>query len=200
MKSVYSTAGRGSAPKNNLTPNNYYICTYEVGPELTMGPVAAGGVTPRSEYCQVFNAEDCAKEWTDRCQFIANDKSFAPNQANPISLPCDSCQSNTVGNNLLIETARRKYCTLTGDLKTVGLNVLGTQYSNTIARNYGTSQICKCDDPAKMDQDPVMNQLLDREIGYDIVMNIYRNCMREKIDISNTRLYKKAIVLESLGY
>lgn len=188
-----------TAGNNALAPNNYYICTYELGPELTMGPVGHGAVTPKSEYCQVFNAEDCAQNWTDRCQYIANDMTVVPNVANPIRLPYGNNKQTTVGDNLLVEVARKKYCQLVGDVQTVGLNVLGTQYSQTIPKNYANTQVCTCD-PTAIDDDVVMNQILDREIGYDIIMNIYRTCGRNNIDISKTRLFKKARVLEQLGY
>jgi hypothetical protein len=195
----------------NVYLNNYYVCTYEYGPQNAV--IGNNSVTPRSDYCQVFNASDCANEWTERCQMIANDNTFSPNLANPLKNTHTNLNNlsggSSVGSNLLIETARRKYCkfftkdssgNITDNVPMNLKTVRGANVSHEVYQPVADFQICVPSSSEQLENDPVIQQLLQKNIGYDIIMNIYRSSKRMNIDISNTSLYRKAKTLEAYGY
>lgn len=195
----------------NIYLNNYYVCTYEYGPQNSV--IGNGSVTPRSSYCQVFNSQDCANEWTERCQMIANDRTMIPNLANPLKNSVENLNNSkgagTVGDNLILETARNKYCKyLSRDMNGKYTDkvtfqkeiVLGANVEWDVYKPVADTMFCVAPSAEAIENDPVIIQLLDRDIGYDVIMNIYRNTKRMNIDISKTALYKKAKVLESYGF
>lgn len=195
----------------NVYLDNYYVCTYEFGPQNSV--IGNTSVTPRSQYCQVFNSQDCAQNWSERCQMIANDMTMSPNLANPLKNTVTNLNgsfgASTIGSNLLLETARNKYCKYlsrdeyTGKyIDSVPLqkqDVLSTNVAWDVYKPVADTMLC-IGNTEDLENDPVMNQVLDRDIGYDIIMNIYKNTARMGIDIRNTRLYRKAKQLEAYGY
>ena len=153
---------------------------------------------PRSQKCQSYMAQRCAEKWDGFCEYAY----AANNEISPNTLQQRSWEGNlgltgelTTGQQILQNTAERKYCTFPTcsprcekfdptdpDSPTI------TFFDNTNTLGGNCVPICRVD-PATVDSDPVMDRLLyNPTVAATTLINICNTSKREGTDLSGTKL------------
>jgi hypothetical protein len=160
---------------------------------------------PRSQKCQLYMAERCAKKWDGFCEFFYrehNNTSFQRNQPYP---NCNINQSYlgsyglnpqlTTGQQLLSNTAQLKYCDFANcqakyePFDPMNPNSPMISYYVDGALGENCIPICNKINVAELDNDPVLNRLIaDPMAGGATLINMCNTAQREGIDLNNTKL------------
>jgi hypothetical protein len=170
--------------------NTKYFCTFDdVDADLArgMGGVAQKG--PMSQNCAIYNKLDCSKNWDDRCRFLANDA--RPKRTTSTSLMGYDNGSFSQGEDLVVESARTRFCNVTGGV-IKSFNVLDyTDCTLNVTDQFmGYSFECN-QEPKDLDNDPLFNEMINRRLGNDIVLNLYKNAINNGKNVKGTLLERR---------
>lgn len=160
---------------------------------------------PRSEKCQAYMSERCAKNWDGFCEYAYKEqgvhKQWPFNQYWPNNLlnrifgTAYNVPAST-GEQLLQNTAMRKYCTLPTCQKRCEPfdPLVPNSPTITLYDSYETDQgcfpVCRVE-PTNIDNDPVMNRMLAKpELCAPVLINICNTSQREGTNLGNTKLGK----------
>jgi hypothetical protein len=157
---------------------------------------------PMNPTCQAYMAERCAKKWDGFCEYYY--KQYGPNGQkwpvqqtwpNTVWRPWEAqygiSQNLTMGDQLLRNTAERKYCTLSG-CRPVVKPLDPTDPNSPMVTTYdsyeGCIPTCKVN-PSEIDNDPVMNRMLaNPDIAPATLINICNTCKNKNIDLRGTKI------------
>lgn len=158
---------------------------------------------PRSEKCQLYMSERCAKNWDGYCEYFYKTK--GPNGEWPYNQRWPnmgeaaqtglSPASLTTGEQLLQDTAQRRFCKFASNCKKCEepFDPMNPQservykYRNTIT---GGKCVPVCSvDPSSIDNDPVMDRLLTNpSVGAGTLINICNTSRNLGVDLSGTKV------------
>lgn len=162
---------------------------------------------PRSQPCQAYMAERCANEWDGFCEYFYREHgpggTWPNNQEWPNLQPrywevrYGLNQNLTTGEQLLRNTAERKYCTYENcKAHCEPFNPLDpdspsiTFYRDANGNNSSCIPICNVN-PATIDSDPVMDRMLKNpRAAAGTIINICNTAQRTGTDLSGTKLGK----------
>lgn len=200
----YSTLNKLSSKNVYCPPSNLHdpltMCLVNtMDRKLQFGGEIGNRSGPQSEECQSYLSQRCAKQWDGFCEYVytqySTDKSFPNNKRtfNPLMSAWEREQGilspQTVGDHLVHNTAREKFCTYTDCM------IKEEPFSPFVAnsakiKKYHGKCIPRCTvDPATIDQDPVMNRALRNPVASaQTIMNICNTSRRENVDLSNTKI------------
>ena len=158
----------------------------------------------RSRKCQLYMAQRCAENWDGFCEYYYRDRAGCqwpdrqqwPNTVQPRGWACQEgvAPPLTTGEQLLQNTAERKYCTyLNCEKQCEKFNPMDpssptiTYYTDT---GYGENCIPVCNvDPSTIDDDPVMDRMIaNPKAAAGTLINICNTAKRQGTDISGTKL------------
>lgn len=170
--------------------NTKYFCTFDdVDADLARG---MGGVKqrgPMDPNCQIYNKLDCAKNWDDRCEFLS--ENTRPKSGSASSLWNYNNGTLTQGDDLIVEAARTRFCKVDGGVEHT-FNVLDYTDCTLKVKDMRMGNKFNCVyDPKLLDNDPLFNKMIQRNLGDDIVLNIYKNAINNKMNVKGTLLEKR---------
>ena len=200
----YSTLGKISSKNVYCTPNNLNdplsMCLVEtMDRKLQFGGEMGRMSGPRSEQCQSFLSQRCAKQWDGFCEYVYNQ--YGENGSWPNNKPTFNplysnwernqglAQPYPIGEHLVHNTAKEKYCTYT-DCQVSQEPFSPFVANSPLIKKYKGRCIPVCKvDPKTIDQDPVMERVLANPMANaGLLINICNTSKREKIDLSNTKI------------
>jgi hypothetical protein len=173
------------------------------------GSIASTAFGAASQNCQRFMTQRCADKWDGFCEYYYREQN---GQNTPIYNPRPNLEQDrpwesefgfntnlTLGEQLLRNTAERKYCTYPGcEPQCEPFDPTNPDSPNIIyfkpSAGSGCSRcncvpVCGNVNPKGLDNDPVMNRLLDNpDAGMATLINICNTTRRQGIDLSGTRL------------
>ena len=201
--SYYSIGNFGSENSAQANPVTYcFVSGLDSGAYHNLGGQNIAG--PDNGQCQVFSAAYCANNWDGVCEYASRDTAFGAPIVNTVAQPNGIYNPTNRGEILVRNTAAEKYLKAMSpncsrqyepfDPTTAGSPLISrwmpieqgcgnfSNYnSNTCIPVYGV-------DPAKIDNDPVMNKILSKpSIAMDILVNIYNNADLDAL--KGTKLY-----------
>ena len=156
---------------------------------------------PRSQQCQAFMAERCAKKWDGFCEYAFREQRSNPNNLPQPNMIQQSWQNTSglgqisldTGGQLLQNAAQRKYCTFANctprsepfdPTNPSGARI--TVYDNMDGR--GCLPVCQAD-PATVDADPLMQRMLLNPVAAaPTLINICNTSRRNGVDLEGTQL------------
>jgi hypothetical protein len=158
---------------------------------------------PRSQNCQLYMADRCADKWDGFCEYYYQKHqsrgNWPENQSWPNTVQFDGfqLQNNTLGNQLLLNTAEKRFCEYpTCVPKQESFDPMNpnapkiTYYTNPTDSSSGCIPVCRVN-PSSIDKDPVMNRMLaNPSAAAPIMINICNTAKREGIDLSGTKIGK----------
>jgi hypothetical protein len=145
--------------------------------------------------CQIYMADRAAKNWDWYAENLSFNPEPLPTMINP-GYDVELNQIKNLGDAFLVNTAYQKYCQFPG-ARYIQENLFPTNASSPII-NIRVGGIPECTvDPNTIDDDLLMEKILHRQIGDDLLLNIWNTSMRKGVDITNTRVgrYIKQFVL-----
>lgn len=160
------------------------------------GSTASKQYGPSSKKCQLYMAQRCADKWDGFCEYFYQEHGRKGNQLRPNMGQSSSALSvplMTTGDQLLQNTAERKYCTF-GNECTRSQEPFDPMVPNSpqlfYYDNTNCTPVCRVD-PRTIDQDPVMNRILvNPQIAGNTIVNICNTSRREGTNLNGTRLGK----------
>lgn len=153
---------------------------------------------PRSKQCQVYMAQRCANNWDGFCEYFyqshGTSGSWPDNQkwpntgtVNKQNIP----EFLTTGEQLLQNTAERKYCSFENcneKQEPFDPLVVNSPTITYYQSGPGCVQTCKVN-PREIDNDPVMNRILmDPMVGGSTLINICNTSKNQGINLSGTKV------------
>lgn len=171
----------------------------------TMGATSKG--------CQLYMAQRAANNWDAFAEYLSYNSEPLPTmitqgcQATGCgTIPhagssCNQAAANSfgagytnahngiknIGDAFLINTAYEKYCTFPGAVyKDMYVNPVDAS-SPIVRERIGGMPVCTVN-PLTIDQDILMDKIVHRQIGDDLLINIWNTCIQKGIDISNTKV------------
>lgn len=162
---------------------------------------------PRSMQCQTYMAQRCADKWDGFCEYFykehGSEGQWPDNQKWPIynarqwEVDAGLAQSLTTGEQLLRNTAERKYCTYTNCTPVCEPFDPTNPNSPTITYYVGpdgSQASCKpiCNvNPSLIDNDPVMDRMLaNPEVAAGTLINICNTAHNTRTNLNGTKLGK----------
>jgi hypothetical protein len=157
---------------------------------------------PRSKKCQLYMAQRCAENWDGFCEYFYQEHGRNGTWPNNQLWPNMGQSSSglampmmTTGEQLLQNTAERKYCTY-GPNCVKRSEPFDPMIPNSPQLFYYDSPESSCTpicrvNPAEIENDPVMNHLIvNPEIAPNTLINICNTSAREGTNLSGTRIGK----------
>jgi len=202
-----------------MSKNCQYASIRQFGPTQQPNPVAMclsssmdrrfqyGGAAgqlsgPRNANCQNYMAQRCAKEWDGFCEYFY--KEYGTNGNNRMWPNASSNQIDTsvtprltIGEQMLRNTAERKYCTY-ADCSPIcepldptnPASPMVTYYVKTDGSAGPCTPVCTVN-PQTIDADPVMNRILDQPtVCASTLLNICNTAKRTGTNLSGTKIGK----------
>lgn len=156
---------------------------------------------PYDPQCQSFMAQRCAEKWDGFCEYYY--QQYGPNGPSmnrnawpsPVWRPWEEKYglnlNLTLGEQLLRDTAERKYCKMT-NCSTTTQPLDPTNPNSVKVTSYtdytGCTPVCTVN-PATIDSDPVMNRILaNPTAAAGTVINICNTSRNQNINLRGTRL------------
>jgi hypothetical protein len=139
-------------------------------------------ITPQSNECKLFMSQYCAKNWDDYCEYAYSNKgSQFTIGASPSII--GGIQSNSLGNTLLLDTAKEKYLKSMQNCCRISVpfdpNVAMSPTITYWKNSSGVSCIPTYEiDPYQIDSDIVMNKILSNPAPYISVLKGIYNSMK----------------------
>jgi hypothetical protein len=165
---------------NRMTPmdNPLSYCLQDGLNQKFLHGSSSVGLTPQSTECKLFMAQYCAKNWDNFCEYASSNPDSAFSFGSVPSLVGGN-QSNSLGNTLILNTAKEKYmvsvkncCKVSRPFDpTVAMSPNITYLENSSGQEcIPTYEV----DPQLIDSDIVMNKILANPNPYiSILKNIY---------------------------
>lgn len=161
---------------------------------------AAGNITgPKSKACQLYMSDRCATKWDGFCEYYYqspdNRRGRYPNTIQrPWETDFGLTRTMTIGDQLLKNTAERKYCKYI-NCKAVYEPFDPTNPDSPMIRYFVDEHgrencipVCSVE-PSTIDTDPVMDRLLSNpQVAEGVLINICNTTRREGKDISKTKI------------
>jgi hypothetical protein len=136
--------------------------------------------------CQTYMADRSAKNWDIFSEHLSYNTEPLPTLINPGG-DVELNGIKNLGDAFLINTAYQKYCEFPG-AQYVKENLFPTNASSPVINiRHGGVPVCTID-PQNIDDDILMEKILHRQIGDDLLLNIWNTSARKGIDIRNTRV------------
>jgi hypothetical protein len=160
---------------------------------------------PRSQACQAFMAERCAKNWDGFCEYyyVNNndnsqwpfDKQAWPNTFLPRNWANGLVPTLTNGEQLLQNAAELRYCSYRNCVPKkqpfnplVAGSPMITTYYNPSSYSEECIPVCNVD-PKTIDQDPLMDRCLENPKAAALTLiNICNTAKRQGTDLSGTKI------------
>jgi hypothetical protein len=186
----------GPKASNSPSTNPLSYCLLQtVDNGFNHGGMAMGIDNAYGQQCQVFMSEYCANKWDGICEFKSKDSTtLYPNSTEYRGVPC---YQQTFGENLIANTAARKYLIKLSNSCPIKYEPFDpTVASSPLISMWGSDENCQPQygvDPTTIDSDPVMNKILAKPIiAWSILVNIYNTAKRNgKLNsLRGTKLYK----------
>lgn len=185
----------GKIRSNDTDPWSY--CAIQ-GPDMKFAHAPLGDTHgPNSENCQAWMAEECAKNWTDMCEYVyqtQNTKSY-PNTLNRTS-NANRLNQATAGQNLVANSVERAFCSYANCVaveQPFDPTVAGGPTFTVHVGPDGTPDSCVpvCSvNPATVDNDPLVAKMIQNpEVCNSTMTNIFNTAMREGISYQGTCLH-----------
>lgn len=144
---------------------------------------------PGNKNCQIYMAQRSARNWDIYAEHLSNN---VQNKPSLVNLTCGTHTNGikTLGDAFLINTGYEKFCTFPGaSYQKVYLNPTDAS-SPVILQRLTGNPVCNMIDPQTIDDDVVMRKIIHRQIGDDLLINIWNTCKQNGVDIENTRTGK----------
>jgi hypothetical protein len=136
--------------------------------------------------CQIYMADRAAKDWDFYAENLSHNPEPLPTMINP-GYDVELNQIKNLGDAFVVNTGYQKYCQFPG-ARYIQENLFPTNASSPII-NIRVGGVPECTvDPATIDDDLLMDKILHRQIGDDLLLNIWNTCARKGVDITNTRV------------
>jgi hypothetical protein len=199
MSSYQQYATFGKAPIGSSDPNQPLTMCLQDTMDVKFHNGGIGNLYgPRSQRCQLYMSERCAKKWDGFCEY------FYRSHQSPSQWPDNQQWPNTVspwsygvalstGDQLLQNAAERKYCKyvncapkseLFNPTNPAGPSI--TYYESST--NDPCIPVCRVN-PSSVDEDPVMERLLENpRAGGPVLINICNTAKREGTNLKGTKL------------
>ena len=155
-----------------------------------------------SRPCQLFMSQYCSDNWDSECEVASkNRETHFPNNAEGcLDSGASFCGSLTAGEDLIRNTAKRKYLVKMHNA-VKKYEPFDPNVSSSPMITYWESDTCSSSncgivpeysvDPKDIDEDIVMNKILDKPmIAMEVLINIYNTMKRKETltGLQNTRL------------
>ena len=189
-KKIKNFGGNISTPIDN--PLSY--CLQDGLNQKFLHGSSSSHITPQSNECKLFMSQYCAKNWDGFCEYAYSNKNsqFAIGAAPSI---IGGVQSNSLGNTLLLDTAKEKYLKSMQNCCRVSIPFDPTVAMSPNITYWKNSSGLSCIptyeiDSAVIDDDIVMNKILVNPAPYiNLLKNIYRSMKND--GSLNTEAFKK---------
>lgn len=192
------------------------ICAFSMNIDKSFeGGVLGYSLGANSKGCQLYMAQRSAKDWDAFAEYLSYNQEKLPTMINQgcVSTACGSrygASSSSCGNlaaassygpsynpahngikNLgdafLINTAYEKYCTFPGAVyKDMYVNPIDAS-SPIVRERIGGNPVCTVN-PNTIDQDILMEKITHRQIGDDLLINIWNTSLQKGINIADTKV------------
>ena len=181
----------------NSSANPWSYCAIN-GPDSQFAhPPLGDTIGPNSVNCQAWMAEECAKEWSDMCEYVyqsQNTRSF-PNTLNRTA-GANRDNANTAGQNLVANAVERAFCSYANCVpikQQFDPTVVGSPEYTTYVGHDGNPDTCipVCGvDPNTVDNDPLVDKMLQHpELCSATLTNIFNTAARTGVSYAGTKLH-----------
>lgn len=192
----FGPGAQSSAVNNPLT----YCLNQTLDNKFLHGTLGDVLGSQHGKHCQMFLSDYCSNNWDGYCEYASlNTNKIYPNNIQECggSETSVACGNLNAGEVLIQNSARKKYCKMTGDF-TRKCEPFDPTVANSpmvcydVKGGYSNSVLmCEVEDPSNIDNDPVLNKVLDNpHIAIQMLVNMYNTMKRKGTleSISNTRL------------
>lgn len=193
-------------PAPSLAENPLTYCLVDSADKNYLHGSTGVRYRPETKECQMFMAEKCATKWDGFCEyFYLMNRQQRPNSVNTLLTKASQIRGlQSVGKNLLENTAERKYCSYpTCELEKQAFdpnNPRSIKLNFYVDKDGNTSEcvpVCRVD-PETINDDPVMQRLVaNPDAAPGVLVNIIRTAQRENVDLSDTILAPYLKLLEN---
>ena len=185
----------GKIRNSNANPWSY--CAIQ-GPDTNFAHPPLGDVYgPNSTNCQAWMAQECAKEWSDMCEYVYQTQTTRayPNTLN-VNLGQDRVNTNTAGQNLVANSVERAFCSYANCVpieQPFDPTVVGSPPFTTYVPADGNPGTCipVCSvNPDTVDNDPLVDKMLENaDVCSSTLTSIFNTAMREGTSYQGTKLH-----------
>lgn len=204
--SSYSCISNFGQGVNNSTNNPLTYCLLQTDdPKFLHGGIAGTVAGANNKNCQAFMSDYCAAGWDDICEFASqNQTKIYPNSLGKCGgsgqgIPC---VTETAGDNLVKQSASKKYLTKMGGTCSLKYEPFDPTVASSPMVSFWEGQ-CNSEgnegcvpvyevDAKTIDSDPIMNKILAKPwIAWHLLVNIYNTALRKNTidNLKGTKLY-----------